>query len=303
VSAGAAFLYVAGAASLAAIPIALYYARRQGQKQKLLAYAPRIARWPLVSARSLAAYQLAVVYTKAGGQDERIDAAFVHFLRFANFGREPIRREDIAPHNRLRIQVEGTRVLDFAIEAVRRSVCAIALEQNIPSGEFEEANVDFDFLDYHDGALVRILTISPPKRVELVGDIVGMPAGIVRADEVRKRPFLGWVGGTLSVLGVLGVLALTAAIFRWVTGSWSNVWLLALPLVGLVLLLTLIIAISETIWPKSGLQFPKELVMRLRGYPPAMFLDGPGAHVLIERYELDEAPDQANDDPGQRERT
>jgi hypothetical protein len=297
VSAGVAFLYVAGAASLAAIPVAIYYARRQGQKQKLLAYHPGISRWPLVSTRSLAAYRLAVVYTRTGGVDERIEAAFVHFLRFANFGREPIRREDIAPHNRLHIEVEGTRVLDFAVEAVRRPVCAIAVEQDIPLRGFEEATIDFDFLDYHDGAIVRILTTSRPERIELVGDIVGMPAGIVRADEFRKRPFLNWAGGILSAVAVLGVLGLTAVIFRWVTGSWSNAWLLALPLVGLVLLLVLIIVISETIWPKSGLQFPKELAMRFRGYDP-MVLDPRDRVVMLEHVYFDEPPDDPSD-PGQ----
>ena len=307
-SLAAAFGYIAGVASLAAIPLAIYYARRQGQKQKLLAYLPGISRLPLVSARSLSAYRLSVVYTREGAKDERIDGAFVHFLRFANFGREPIRREDIAPHNRLRIEVTGTRVLDFAVEAVRRPVCAIRVDQDMPVDGAEEATVDFDFLDYLDGAVVRVLTTSAPERIELVGDIVGMPQGIARADEVRRRSFLGWVGGALSVISIVGVLALTALIFHWVTGSWSNVWLLALPLVALLLLLVSIIVVSETVWPKSGLQFPKELAKRFRGMPvdQAVYLTS-GDGLLLFEQELRQREkrkkksngDAKNEPPGQ----
>jgi hypothetical protein len=264
-----AFLLVAAVASIVAVPLAIYYARRQAERQKLLAYDGGITRLPLISPRSLAEYKLSVVYQPEGGEEERISGAYVHFLRFANFGREPIRREDIAPHNRLRIEVRGARVLDFTLEAVRRTVNNISVEADIPfEDDIYEATIDFDFLDYRDGALVRLVTTSRPSNIALVGDVIGMPGGVKRAAEVGRRSFWTWAGGALSTGALLAGLASTAFVFRWVTGAWVNVWLLTTPIVALIVTLVIIVVVSETIWPKSGLQFPRELVPRRGLFTP-----------------------------------
>src|SRR5438128_241706 len=156
-----AFGLVGGVASVLSIPLAIFYARSRIQREKLLAYDRGISHLPLVSARSLAAYKLSVVFEQEGGDEERITSAYVHFLRLANFGREPIRREDIAPHSPLRIEVHGARVLEVALEAVRRPVCNISVQREAPAeleAEAETATVEFDFLDHLDGGVFRILT-------------------------------------------------------------------------------------------------------------------------------------------------
>jgi hypothetical protein len=269
-----AFLLVAAVASIVAVPLAIYYARRQAERQKLLAYDSGITRLPLISQRSLTAYQLSVVYQPEGGDEERISDAYVHFLRFANFGREAIRRDDIAPHNRLRIEVRDARVLDFTVEAVRRSVSNISVEADIPFGDFYEATVDFDFLDYRDGALVRVVTTSRPSDIVLRGDVIGMPGGVKRASDIGRRPFWTWVGGMLSTAVLLSTLASTPFVFRWVTGGWANVWLLALPIVALIVPAIVIAFVGATIWPKQGLQFPRELIPRRGPFPSHVYMSG-----------------------------
>jgi hypothetical protein len=54
---------------------------------------------------------------------------------------------------------------------------------------------------------------------------------------------------------------------RWVTGTWSNVWLLAVPLVAIVLPIVICAIVGATIWPKSGVSFPKELSPSTRHIP------------------------------------
>jgi len=273
VSAIEAFLLVAAVASIVAVPLAIYYARRQAERQKLLAYDGGITRLPLISQRSLAAYKLSVVYQPEGGEEERISGAYVHFLRFANFGREPIRREDIAPHNRLRIEVSGARVLDFTIEAVRRSVSNISVEADIPfRDDVYEATVDFDFLDYRDGALVRVVTTSRPNDIVLRGDVIGMPGGVRQASDFGRRTFWTWAGAILSAAVFVAALASTPFVFRWVTGDWANVWLLTLPIVALIVPVVLILIVEATIWPKRGLEFPRELVPRSGRFPPYVYM-------------------------------
>src|SRR4051812_44885573 len=113
----AGFGVVAGIATFAGVALAIYYGRREGSRQKVLGYEGNISPIPVASSASLESYDLEVVYKPRGEPPRNIDTAFAHYLRFANFGREPIRREDIAPGNALRIEVTGTELLDARVEA------------------------------------------------------------------------------------------------------------------------------------------------------------------------------------------
>ena len=261
-----------------------------------------IGRFPLVSARSLSDYKLSILYEPEGRAEERIASAFVHFVRIINFGREPIRREDIAPANPLRIEVRGTRVLDFSVEAVTRPVSRITIDPHVKRDADSTAFIEFDFLDYLDGALVRIMTTERPAEISLTGDIIGMPTGVLPADKLNRHGLLSALGAFLS-FALFGVaLALTPFVFRWVTGSWDNVWLLALPVVAIVLPLVIIIGISSMVWPKPNVEFPRELMPRLKGLPPylrhELLAGGP---VMVDRFELIYAEADDVDDPDTQE--
>lgn len=261
VSALEAFGLIAGVASFVGLALAFYYGRRDGQKRKLFVYRAGVGPIPFASTRSLAEYNLLLLHEPKKGTIKRIDSAYVHYVQFANFGREPIRRDDLAPANPLRIAVEGAPVLDAAIQAVRREVSQTEIGAPHADGAQTTIPITFDFLDYLDGALVRVMTDTRPSSVNVVGDIVGMPSGLHRpADlEGRRAVWLSRIGGALIVLFVLSAVALTPFVYRWVTGTWHDVWLMALPVVALVLPLVICAAVGATIWPSGRLAFPKEL--------------------------------------------
>src|SRR4030042_3979062 len=122
------------------------------------------------------------MFQRAGLEEERIESVFVRFLRFANLGREPIRRDDIAPANPIKVVIEGTRTLDIALEGITRSVNKAAISGQVLSENLSCANISFDFLDYKDGALIKVLTVSGNNELKLSGDVIGMPEGIKKSE-------------------------------------------------------------------------------------------------------------------------
>src|SRR5204862_4673304 len=112
----------AGIATFVGIVLAIYYGRREGRRRKLLAYHATVSPFPLASSRSLDAYNLSLVYEPREGLRREIDDAYVHYLRFVNFGAEAVRRADIAPANPLRVEVEGAEVLDATVGCPARRV-------------------------------------------------------------------------------------------------------------------------------------------------------------------------------------
>lgn len=263
------FFVVAAIASILAIPLAIYLSRRS-QRQKVLVYRSYLGRLPLLSARSLRDYRLSVVFEPEGGPEERIQAGYVHFLGFANLGKEPIRRADIAPANPLRLEVTGARVLDIALEAVHRTVSDIAIQDaSSDSGESSVA-IDFDFLDFRDGGLVRVLTTSPPDEIRLAGDIVGMPNGVVNANNVRRNSLLSKIGTGLVLALFAAALVMMPIVVWLVTGSWSDTWILAIPFVAILFATSIAILVNLTVWPK-GPQLPHELLPRFRNAPGPIY--------------------------------
>src|ERR1035438_9891521 len=88
------FGVISGAASIVGLIYAIYYAK-QSRKQKLLAY-DRPAPLPLATALSPEKdYKMQILFQRGDGQEHRLHGVHVFFLRFANFGTEPIRKDDI----------------------------------------------------------------------------------------------------------------------------------------------------------------------------------------------------------------
>lgn len=104
---------IGGIASIAGFVYALYYARTTSRRKDLLyEVTPAV---PLATALSPDdEYSLSIRYRRRGAAEEVIESAYLRFVRVANFGREPIRKVDIAPANPLRLEVKGARVLDIS---------------------------------------------------------------------------------------------------------------------------------------------------------------------------------------------
>ena len=276
---------VGGLASIAGVIYAVYIARKT-QRVKLLLYADS---FPVALASAVSPeddYELAVIFRPKGGHEERIESAHVRFLRFANLGREPILRNDIAPSNPLRIEVTDVRTLDISLTAVSRTVCRVELTNQTYSEGNASAQISFDFIDYKDGAVVKVLTVGRKGSAKLCGDIIGMPDGIRRADQLRPKALLGKIGCGLAALFELASVASVPLIFYWVTGAWTHAWLLILPFVALFAPAIMIVIIASTIWPEAAPPFPESLELpvwaRRLAFRESRMHDGPRGEVLFE---------------------
>jgi hypothetical protein len=208
-------------------------------------------------------YSLSIHYRAANSdQEEVIEAAFMWYVRLANFGKEPIRREDLAPANPLRVEVEGMRTLDIGFATAGRDVTQVRLTEPEILEDRAVARIEFDFLDYHDGAVVRVLGTGPRAELRVVGDIIGMPSGIVCLDETPTKTWWAKVGFGLWILAEVLAFAAGAAVIHKVTGSWSDVWLLAVPVAAFFLPVFLALALGDW-WPPRAprRKFPDRLAL------------------------------------------
>jgi hypothetical protein len=274
---------VGGLASIAGFVYAIYLARAS-VRRKVLAYdvTPPVALATVLQPDDT--HHLAVVYQRDDQPEERITSAYIRFLRFANFGREPIRREDIASASPLRISVRGARTLEISLVGAKREVSRIAVSsmEEVPDGI--ASRVSFDFIDEGDGGIVRIVTAEEPGLVALEGHVIGMPEGVKRAEDLRKHGALTVIGCTLGAVIQLGAIIITLFVYKWVMGGWQDVWIMALPLVALILPGVIFAVIASTVWPQSGVPFPKELT------PPRWFHSRLSmyGHRQVHPFELDE---------------
>ncbi len=218
-------------------------------------------------------HRITLTFEREGQQPQSVRGVYVHFVRLANFGKEPIRSDDLASGDPLRIDVRRAKVLDIAIAGVTREVIGFEVGQPDRSGpKLVSALLTFAFLDEGDGALVRVTTDSNRAEISVNGTIVGMPHGIATTDALnRSRPLqiLGVVliAATYALTMVLAVLA-----FHAVTQSWQSLWLFPVPIVALLLPLVPILFVESTIWPSGPrwharlmppfwAQIPRELMM------------------------------------------
>ncbi len=218
------------------------YSGRRNQRKKLLVYeiSDSIALAQAYSPED--DYKLSVLFERKGSTAEKIESVFTTFLKFANLGKEPIRGNDIAQSNPIKVN-------------------NVSLKNQVMGDEKTSVDVDFEFLDYQDGALIKILSVGDEGEISLAGDIIGMTEGIKNIDEIKSRIKTvenianGWV-----VLGVeIAGLILSGFIFYWVTESWENVWLLLIPLGIALSLLVVLLWISDWSLPRGAPSFPRSL--------------------------------------------
>jgi hypothetical protein len=187
------FYLLAGVITIVSLIVTLVAYRRSDRRKILVCdISPPISLITILPDRT--GHRFSVVYEREGSEPKNIKGACLYFVRLANFGREPIRREDLATSDVLRLEVEHAKVLDIAEVNVSRPVIGVGLSPLKEVGFFEEpgapvtrSDVSFDFLDYQDGALIRILAESAAAKIVLRGTIIGMPEGIHHVDELRGR--------------------------------------------------------------------------------------------------------------------
>jgi len=174
-------------------------------------------------------------------------------LKFANLGKEPIRGSDIATANPIKVKVEGTRTLDIQVVGKTREVNKVHIVNQVAKDTEAEAEVQFDYLDYQDGGLVRILTVDDRGKISLSGDIIGMPEGIRNIEETD-----GDISVWKEIISIAAIVVLNAFVYYWLTGSWNRVWLAFVPW-GVLILGIAISIIIAFMWPSGRPSFPMSL--------------------------------------------
>ncbi|MFA5065074.1 MAG: hypothetical protein WC566_06385 [Dehalococcoidia bacterium] len=248
-----------GIIGIIALIYTIYYGRK-GLRRKLLVYENSIS-LPLAQAFSPEEdYSLSVVFQRKDSIEERISSVYTTFLKLANLGREPIRGLDIAPTNPINVNVEGARTLDIQISATTRKVNNVSIVNRRMDDNDSSAEIKFDFLDYQDGALINILTVGNKGKIWLSGDIIGMPEGIKNFNEEPGKESGGTeISGWAFIIMLLIVGVVSAFIYYWVVGSWTNVWLVFIILPILLISVAAFAIVPEWIRPNRTPSFPETL--------------------------------------------
>lgn len=292
-----AFGIVGGLASIAGFIAAIYYARKS-QRIKLLTYdtSPPFALASAISPDT-EDFSLSVVYKPKAGRQKKMASVDVRFLRFANLGREPVRGTDIAPTQPLRIVVAGVQTLDIAIAGVSRDVANIRVANDEYDNDCSSAQIEFDYLDYNDGGVVKIVTVGSGGSVSLEGAVIGMPDGIKQVDQLRSLGLLNGIGCGVAVIIELAAIASVPLIFFWITGSWANVWLLILPFVALFVPAMIVGIVAATIWPNATPELPATLSLpswaqrlEFMRFHPAQMRHDPRVMLEYEAHKRDDKP-------------
>src|SRR5213594_2522854 len=103
------------------------------------------------------------------------------FIWFWNAGRRPIKSEDIPATQPLVLSIRDeaaqATILDFAIRKVSRP----AINFEVAKLNDASLRLTFDFLDFHDGAVVEVQHVGGPLSIpEITGVVLGAPAGLRR---------------------------------------------------------------------------------------------------------------------------
>lgn len=253
-----------GVAGTIASIIGLLYAfivARRSDRRKLLTYhvTPPL---PIASVLpDKAGHRLSIIYEREGTEPLNVKGAYLRFVRICNFGKEPIRRDDIAASDPLRLEIEHARILDLAVADVSRKVINFQITPNQSNdGGATSTQITFDFLDYLDGAGIRVLTDRPRTSIRLLGTIIGIPGGLPEIHDLQKNPILDTIGCGAAIILELIAIASGLYLYSILAGGLTSLWLSLIPVVALLLPIIVIALIGSTIWPR-GPQWPKALVL------------------------------------------
>ena len=264
---------VFGAAGVVGIIYTVYTSRRS-QKKRSMVYE---VSGSMVLAQAFSPeddYKLSVLFERKGSTEEKIDSVYTTFLKFANLGKEPIRGNDIAPANPLRVTVKGARILDMQVAGNTRKVNNVSLRNQVIEAEGASAYVAFDFLDYQDGALIKILSVGRRGNISLEGDIIGMPEGIRNIEEIHPTPKIRFASGWWAIGALILAVFLSGFIFYRVTGDWRNAWLVLVPIGVSLAFIVILVLIEDWPWTRGRSSFPEslDLPMWCRPFVSSVFM-------------------------------
>jgi hypothetical protein len=234
------FYIIVGLVTIAGFVYAIDYNRRNSRR-KLLTH-DITSPLSLISVLSEGTEdRLSITYEREGSEPVKIENAYLYYVRVANLGEEPIRREDLATSDPLRLDILNGTVLNLASVSVTRDVLNFDLSPLAQTGEgVSSSQLSFDFLDYRDGALIKVLTDSSSSQVMLKGTIIGMPQGIARTSELDPNISKAKLFTGLFVLLVTVILGSTLTVFiRQTKGAL---------MATLCLIATIVFSVSVCLW-------------------------------------------------------
>lgn len=242
----------------ASFAYAIHTARRSA-REKRLAFEV-LAPAPLADAVSHSSdFRVALTYQEADKDPVTVNAVFVQYVRFANFGRLPIQRADSATADPLRIEATGGNPLSLSLVNSSREVCQIALANTVRSDQRLSSRIEFDFMDHQDGGLVQIISESPETTASLKGTVVGMPAGLTRAKPSPDGITFPDLGCVIPLIIELLFIVAVPFVYRHAIGSWSNAWVLLLPVAAIFLPLIVTLPVVFFFTGRRQLRFPSRL--------------------------------------------
>ncbi|MCH8341745.1 MAG: hypothetical protein IIA51_09365 [Chloroflexi bacterium] len=243
---------------VAGLALAVFFFRRT-KREKRLAYEilPAVPIAEVIAAHQSRA--LSIQYQKEGESPRHIDRAVIHFVRFTNFGKDPIRRQDLSPQDPLQIAVSGGDVLDISLVGVSRDVSNIQLQEASQGDQKASSTITFDFLDQKDGGLIQVVTDSHDSKLKMEGTVIGMPKGLMEAKRLRRIYGISDWGCLIPIIVQIAALVSVPFIYRQLTGSWQNAQLLALPVAALILPISLILLVEFIFSPQRQFKFPDPL--------------------------------------------
>lgn len=203
-----AFFIIGGVVTLVAFGFAIFVFVRDRRRRKLLT-ADLVGPFSLISMLpDTSARKITLYYEEHEQPPIKINAAYLHYIRLANLGNEPVRHEDLVDSDPLRLEMRGGRILDCTVIEIHRTVSGFSIWDLEESNGCAIARISFDFLDYHDGALIRILTDTKSAEVALRGTVIGMPEGVKDANVgFRKRSRFAFPTLLFSALAWSALLA------------------------------------------------------------------------------------------------
>jgi hypothetical protein len=275
---------ITGVIGVIGVIYTIYYGKNS-QRKKLLIYENSSS---LLLAQAFSPeddYKLSVVFQRKGATEERIDSVYTTFLKFANLGKEPILGKDIAPTNPIKLMIKDTRTLDIQIAGITRQVNNVNINNQIIGDKESSAELHFDFLDFKDGALVKIITVGNEGKISLSGDIIGMPDGIRNIEGASVNKSINRLGGWLAALGIIASLILSAFIYYWKEDTWDNIWLIFVPVAAIIGMTLFEVIIAATLWPSGKTSFPSSLDLPTWCKPFILQKDSMKAQLLNMKLE------------------
>lgn len=166
-----------------------------------------------------------------------------------NDGRNPIKRDNIAPADQLRITFpEGTRLLETSLLYQTREGSATQIES-----ESEAVRVEFDFLNPYDAVLIHCLHTGSPDEVLLEGELIGSTVSLDSDWDARMGVHGAEVDGKTHLVDLrrlrnygsgVYLIMVCVLVAAFLFGSWPTVMSLAA---------ALFVFAVYTLWPSNAI--------------------------------------------------